>query len=44
MKFSQEQILYTRNNGVGTLILDCHWYGTSEEGIKEFKQQMKKFD
>ena len=47
MKCLQEQALYTRNDGVETLIVgmyvdDLIVTGTSVEGIKEFKQQMMK--
>ena len=42
MKCSQEQAVYTRNNGAETLIVgvyidDLIVTGTSVEGIKEFK-------
>ena len=47
MKCSQEQAVYTRNNGVETLIVgvyvdDLIFISTSVEGVKEFKQQMMK--
>ena len=47
MKCSQEQTVYTRNNGVETLIVgiyvdDLILTGTSVEGVKEFKQKMMK--
>ena len=47
MKCSQEQVVYTRNNGVKTLIVgvyvnDLIVTGTSVEDVKEFKQQMVK--
>ncbi|XP_022922173.1 uncharacterized protein LOC111430238 [Cucurbita moschata] len=47
MKCSQEQAVYTRNNGDETLIVgvyvdDLIVIGTNVEGIKEFKHQMIK--
>ena len=47
MKFSQEQAVYIRNDGVQTLIVDVYIddlivTDTSVEGVKEFKQQMMK--
>ena len=47
MKCSQEQAVYTRNNGDETLIVgvyvdDLIVIGTSVEGLKEFKHQMIK--
>ena len=44
MKCSQEQAMYTRNNGVETLIVGVYVIitGKSVEDVKEFKQQMIK--
>ena len=47
MKCSQEKTVYTRNNGVETLIVgmdvdDLIVNGISVESVKDFKQQMMK--